>query len=170
MYSWGGVNTLKNMCWLYLFPSLRFFLLGFPLQGFNEAIQRHLKIHKNTVLFFLRHWFLSQWVFPWQGFNEAYFFVSGHPRGSVVNYNGGSHKTTMSKKCATLGNFVEVSDGTHMFWMYAETETLWKFPWFKSLPINKVSEEWRNRDIEFVERLKSSSIQRSLVCVDDHLI
>ena len=28
-----------------------FFPLGFPLQGFNEAIRKNLKIHKNTILF-----------------------------------------------------------------------------------------------------------------------
>ena len=73
IYSWGGVSTLKDMCWFYSFSFAKvFFPLGFPLQDLNEAIQRHLKVHKNTVLFFLHHWFLSHWVFPWQDFNEAY--------------------------------------------------------------------------------------------------
>ena len=58
--------------------------------------------------------------------------------------------TTMSKKCATLGNFIyykllstgftrfgcmqkrktllKFLNGTHMFWMHAKKETSWKFP------------------------------------------
>ena len=67
IYSWEGVSLWRICADCIFFPSLRFFfLLGFPLQGFNEAIQRHLKVHKNTVLFFLRHWFLSHWIFPCQ--------------------------------------------------------------------------------------------------------
>ena len=41
LYSWER-NFLKDVCWLYYFPFTKvFFPLGFPLQGFNEAILRH---------------------------------------------------------------------------------------------------------------------------------
>ena len=42
-------------------------------------------------------------------------------------------------------------------------------PWSESSPINKASEE-RSKIHNFVKRLKSSNIQQSLVCVDNHLI
>ena len=68
MYSWGRVNFLKNVFWLYSFSFAKvFFPLGFPLQDFNEAILRHYKLYKNIVLFFL-----SQNFFP-QGFSLARF-------------------------------------------------------------------------------------------------
>jgi hypothetical protein len=57
---WEGV---KWLCWLYYFSSLRFFSLGFPLQGFSEAVLKHTTAHKNNVLFFLRHMFFSYRVF-----------------------------------------------------------------------------------------------------------
>ena len=64
-----------------------------------------------------------------------------------------------------------------MFRMHVETDAFRNFievselfhPWSKSSPIDKASEE-QSKTQNFIERLESNSIQKSLVCVDDHLI
>ena len=81
----------KSSTWLVLivlfFLRLGFFPLGFPLQGFNKTILRHLKVHKNIVLFFLCHsFFFFSLGFSLTRFLRGIFLVHGHPRASVVKY------------------------------------------------------------------------------------
>ncbi len=73
MYSWGGVNVLEDMCWLYYFSFAKVFSHRFfPLQGFNEAILKALKETQEYCTLFPSLLVFFPLGFPWQGFNEAY--------------------------------------------------------------------------------------------------
>jgi hypothetical protein len=65
IYAWGhAILHVVSLVWI---RPTRIFPLGFPLQGFNEAVLKHMKAHKNIVLVFLHHRF-----FP-TGFSLARF-------------------------------------------------------------------------------------------------